>query len=169
DFLGGARDFTVVVQPTARQTIRGVRTTKDYLLVSMLDDVRGALHRYRYEDGAWTGEQLPAPEMGDVGVVGTDAHTDRFFFVFSSFLQPSTLYLTEADGAVQPVRQLPAMFDADGLVVAQFEALSADGTRVPYFVVRREDVALDGTNPTQLYAYGGFEISQTPSYSALTG
>lgn len=168
-FLDGGRDFTIVVQPTERQTIQGVRTTKSYLLVSMLDNVRGALHRYRFEDGAWHGEQLPAPEMGEVGVVSTDASTDRFFFVFSNFLQPTTLYLADADGSVEEVRQLPPQFAAEGLTVQQLEATSADGTRVPYFVVHREDLALDGTNPTQLYAYGGFEVAMTPSYSALTG
>ena len=168
-FLGGGRDFSVVVQPTARQTIESVRATEGYLLVAMLDNVRGELHRFRYEGGAWHGERLPAPEMGEVGVVSADAHTDRFFFTSESFLQPTTLYLAEADGAVRPVRQLPPMFDADGLAVEQFEATSADGTRVPYFLVHRADVALDGTNPTLLYGYGGFEIAMTPSYSSLTG
>ena len=176
-FLRGARDpstgsgqaFEVVVQPTERQTIQSVRATKGYLLVAMLDDVRGALHRFRYEDGAWHGERLPAPEMGEVGVGSTDAHTDRFFFTFSSLLQPTTLYLAEEDGSVREVRRLPPQFDAEGLTVQQLEATSADGTRVPYFVVHRADVALDGTNPTLLYGYGGFEVAMTPSYSALTG
>ncbi|MDX1420710.1 MAG: prolyl oligopeptidase family serine peptidase [Rubricoccaceae bacterium] len=168
-FLGGARDFQVVVEPTERQTIEGVQTTRSYLLVALLDNVQGELHRFRYEDGAWRGERLPVPALGDVGVASTDAHTDRFFFTYSSFLQPTTLYLADEDGRVEAVRQLPAMFDAEGLTVQQLEATSADGTRVPYFVVHREGLALDGTNPTLLYGYGGFEVALTPSYSAVTG
>ena len=47
--------------------------------------------------------------------------------------------------------------------------MSTDGTKIPYFVVHRKDIKLDGNNPTLLYAYGGFEVSQTPAYSATTG
>ena len=168
-FLDGGRDFELVFEPSERQTVQGVRTTKDYLLVSLLDNVQGRLLRFHYEDGAWHSEPIPAPELGDVGVGSTSPHANRFFFTFSSFLQPTTLYLAGEDGAVEPVRELPPQFDAAGLTVQQFEAESADGTRVPYFVVHREDLALDGTNPTQLYAYGGFEVAMTPSYGALTG
>jgi prolyl oligopeptidase len=70
---------------------------------------------------------------------------------------------------VREVRRMPAMFDAENLVVEQHETASRDGTRVPYFVVRHRDTRMDGTNPTLLYAYGGFEISMTPTYGAVTG
>jgi prolyl oligopeptidase len=63
----------------------------------------------------------------------------------------------------------PAKFDASNLVAEQREAVSSDGTRIPYFLVHRKDIKLDGNNPTLLYAYGGFEVSQTPNYSATTG
>jgi len=63
----------------------------------------------------------------------------------------------------------PAKFDASGLVAEQREAVSTDGTKIPYFLVHRKDMKLDGNNPTLLYAYGGFEASETPNYSATTG
>jgi prolyl oligopeptidase len=63
----------------------------------------------------------------------------------------------------------PAKFDASGLIAEQREAVSTDGTRIPYFLVHRKDIKLDGNNPTLLYAYGGFEASQTPTYSATNG
>src|SRR5690606_21431531 len=59
--------------------------------------------------------------------------------------------------------------DASGLQVSQHEAVSADGTRVPYFQVARKDLALDGSNPTLLNGYGGFEVSRLPSYSGSVG
>ncbi len=169
DFVAGERDFDVVVAPTDRQTVRSVSDTRDYLLVSMLNEVRAELWRYRRQGGEWVGERIEAPELGSVGVGSTDIHTNRFFFTYSSFDQPTTLYLAEADGSVRQVRRVPEMFDADGLHVEQHTATSKDGTVVPFFIVHGEDMPHDGSNATLLHGYGGFEISQTPSYSAIVG
>ncbi|MBW3571438.1 MAG: prolyl oligopeptidase family serine peptidase [Gemmatimonadetes bacterium] len=167
-FLAGERDFQVVVQPDARSTIQGVSSTRDHLLVEMLNNVRGELRRFTLRDGRWTGETVPAPELGSVYVTETSPLDNRYFFTFTGFTQPTTLYLSDGSD-VREVRRLPEMFDASNLVVEQFEAASRDGTRIPYFVVRRRDVALNGENPTLLYAYGGFEVAQTPAYSATVG
>ena len=168
-FLEGDREFVTVFAPGDRQTVEGTATTQSSLLVTTLDEVKGRLTRYRYEDGEWIASAVEVPDLGTVSVVSADDESDRFFFNYSSFLQPSSLYLADEDGTVELVRQLPAQFDADGLVVQTRTATSADGTEVPYFVVHREGIEFDGTNPTQLYGYGGFEVSLTPSYSALTG
>ncbi|NNF56966.1 MAG: S9 family peptidase [Rhodothermaceae bacterium] len=168
-FLNGDPNFQVVLQPTDRQTINSVSSTKDYLLVSLLDNVRGELHRFQFDDGEWSGARVDAPTLGRVGLASTDNTTNRFFFTYTNYLQPTTLYLAEPDGTVEAVRQLPPMFDAEGMTVQQFMATSEDGTQVPYFVVHDEAIALDGTNPTLLYAYGGFEVALTPSYSATVG
>jgi prolyl oligopeptidase len=169
DFLAGGRDFRLLLRPGDRQTIRGVRSTQDHLLLSMLDNVQSELRRYSLTDGRWTYETVPAPELGSIGIGATSPFTNRYFFTFSGYTQPTTLYLAEADGSVREVQRMPAMFDASGLVVEQHETRSRDGTRIPYFTVHREDIQLDGDNPTLLYAYGGFEVSMTPGYSALTG
>jgi prolyl oligopeptidase len=169
DFLAGARGFELMLQPTDRQTVNSVSATSDYLLVSMLDNVRGELRRYSYADGRWSFEPVPAPAMGNVGVAATSPHSNRYFFTYSGFTQPTTLYLAGEDGSVRDVRSLPEMWKAEGQRVEQYEVRSRDGTRIPYFVVRAEDLEMDGTNPTLLYAYGGFEVSMTPSYSPATG
>jgi prolyl oligopeptidase len=169
DFIAGSRAFQVLLQPTDRQTVDGISATRDYLMVRMLDNVQGELRRYRFADGRWSHEAVPAPEMGAIGVAATSPFTNRYFFTYSSFNQPTTLYLADEDGSVRPVRSLPAMFDASNLVVEQHETPSRDGTRIPYFVVRHRDTVMDGSNPTLLYAYGGFELSMTPSYGAVTG
>ena len=67
------------------------------------------------------------------------------------------------------VKQLPPQFDASTEVVEQLQATSKDGTKVPYFAVHRQGMKLDGTNPTLLYAYGGFEVPQTPRYDPVLG
>jgi prolyl oligopeptidase len=169
-FLAGGREFRLVLRPGDRQTISSVRTTRDHLLVGMLDNVQGELRRYTLaDDGEWTYETVPAPEMGSIGIGSTSPTTNRYFFTYSGYTQPTTLYLAEEDGSVREVQRMPAMYDATGLVVEQHETTSRDGTRIPYFVVRPADLVFDGDNPTLLYAYGGFESSMTPGYSALVG
>ena len=170
-FLGGDREFALLLETGERQTVTGVSTTRNLLLVNLLDEVSGELRRYRYDDAAdgWRHEVVPAPEMGSIAVTATSPLDDRYFFTYSGFTQPPTLYLDAGAGEVREVRRMPAMFDSNGLVVEQHHATSADGTRVPYFVVRPADVAAAADAPTLLYAYGGFEVSMTPSYSPVTG
>jgi prolyl oligopeptidase len=169
EFLDGGRDFRLVLRPGERQTISSVRTTRDHLLVGMLDNVQSELRRYSYRNGEWSYERVPAPEMGSIGVRATSPTTNRYFFSYSGYTQPTTLYLAETDGSVCEVRRMPEMFDVSGLVVEQHEATSPDGTRIPYFIIHREDLPLNGDNPTLLHAYGGFEVSLTPGYSSLVG
>ncbi|MGH7444802.1 MAG: prolyl oligopeptidase family serine peptidase [Longimicrobiales bacterium] len=168
-FLDGARDFSIVVQPAERETIQSIATTRDYALVTMLNNVRGELRRYTFADGAWTYETVTAPALGSIDVAATSPYTNRYFFSYSGFTQPTTLYYAGDDGAVAEAQRMPEMFDADGLVVEQHDATSKDGTRIPYFIVHREGMPHDGQNPTLLYAYGGFEVALTPDYSAILG
>src|SRR5205809_1080107 len=118
DFLGGRRAFQLVMQPGPRETINGVTSTRDYLLLNVLNNVRGELRRYRYQDGRWTFEKVPAPDLGTVGVVARSATSNRYFFTFTNFIQPAMLYVTAADGGVAKVRRLRALFGAAGLFVA---------------------------------------------------
>ncbi len=168
-FFGGARDFAIVLEPAERETIQSVSTTRDHVLVRMLNNVRGELRQYTFADGAWIYENVPAPELGSIRVVATSPHTNRYFFTYGGFTQPTTLYQAGRDGGIREVQRMPEMFAADGLVVEQQEATSRDGTRIPYFLVHREGMPRDGANPTLLYAYGGFEVAQTPDYAAITG
>lgn len=169
DFLAGKRAFQLVMQPGPHETINNVSSTRDYLLLNLLNNVRGELRRGRYQSGRWTFDKVPAPDLGTVGVAATSPYSNRYFFTFTNFIQPTTLYVTAEDGSVAEVKRLPAMFDATGLVVEQKEATSQDGTKIPFFVVHRRDIRYDGTNPTLFGAYGGFEIANTPSYSSHTG
>ncbi|MGQ0560409.1 MAG: prolyl oligopeptidase family serine peptidase [Gemmatimonadota bacterium] len=169
DFLQGRREFQILLQPGARETVEGTSTTRDYLLVSMLNNVRGQLRRYRHQDGRWTHDTVPAPELGTISIAETSPTDNRYFFSYAGFTQPTTLYLTDASGTAREVQRMPELFAAKDLVVTQLEATSKDGTRIPYFLVKHKRVHAHGKNPTLLYAYGGFEISMTPSYSATVG
>jgi len=158
----------VIFQPGPRQSVGDIEATRDALLAPGFDNVRGRLWRFTLANGQWRQEQIALPQTGVVSIAGASTADARAFATYEDFLTPSTLYAL--DGA-QPrsVRSLPAQFDASPYVMEQLEAISADGTRIPYFIVARRDMQPTGQNPTLLYAYGGFQLSQVPSYNAYIG
>ena len=170
-WLAGKREVTVLFEPTARKSLASVSATKNFLILNELDNVRSRPELLRFADGRWTRTNLEAPTFGNVGVHGIDAEeSDDYFMTVTDFLTPSSLYLGKAgETGREKLKGLPEFFKADGLEIQQFEAASKDGTRVPYFQVSRKGLKLDGTNPTLLYGYGGFEISMLPNYSPGSG
>jgi prolyl oligopeptidase len=132
--------------------------------------VKGSAFAYDYKDGKWTRTRLDLPKNVSVGVGSASSRDDEVFLSVSGYLTPNSLYLADAStGAVKLVKSTPPRFDATGLTVDQFEATSSDGTKIPYFVVHRANMKLDGQNPTLLYAYGGFQVSMLPGYSGNVG
>lgn len=162
---------TLVWTPGPRDALGGVRTTKNKLLITTLSNVQGRAWVYTPKaGGGWTSSRLAVPDNLTVNFGSTDDNSDLAFVGTSGFLTPSTLYLADtATGALEQVKSIAPKFDASGLVVEQLEATSTDGTKIPYFVVRPKDIKYDGSTPTLLNAYGGFQVSQTPNYSATTG
>jgi len=162
---------SVVFAPTATEFVQAVTGTKDYLLVTTLENVQGRAYIYaRDAKGVWTRKKLDVPDNRTVGIVSAGRTDNRFFLGLTGFLTPSSFLLGDAgSGVVKEAKTLPPQFDASRDVVEQLTAVSKDGTKVPYFVVRRKDLKYDGTNPTLLTAYGGFQVSETPTYSATVG
>jgi prolyl oligopeptidase len=171
DFIAGKRDFKVLFEPTPRTSLESFRTTRNYVVVNALDNIRSRLYAHSLQDGVWTQRELPTPAFGSVDLDPVDGlRTDEYFLTTTDFLTPNTLSYGRIGAAPsEPLKQSPGFFDARGLRVSQHEAISKDGTRVPYFQVSRADVKLDGSNATLLYGYGGFQISSTPGYSAGVG
>jgi prolyl oligopeptidase len=162
---------TLVYAPTARQALQSVSASKDVLLVDILDNVRGRTLLYKPgPNGGWAKSALNLPDNASVGIVDASADDDKALISVTSFLTPPSLWLADAAaGTARQIKAQPPKFDASNLVAEQYEATSTDGTRIPYFLVHRRDMPLNGNNPTLLYAYGGFEASMTPSYSSTTG
>jgi prolyl oligopeptidase len=170
DFLGKAARIAVVIAPGERSAIESVTTTRSTVLVNVLDDVISRLLRFTHDDEGWHQHELDVPAMGTVTIVAADDRTDRYFFNYASFLTPSSLFEADAaTGTRSRVRAEPAWFDSEGMSVEQHHATSADGERIPYFVVTPAGYEPDGTRPTLLSAYGGFEVSRTPFYSGIIG
>ncbi|MGW7436484.1 prolyl oligopeptidase family serine peptidase [Streptomyces sp. NPDC054849] len=168
-FLAGEREPEVLFTPDERVALAGYSWTRNHLILSTRADVSSGMELLTPGPGGWSRAPLPGvPPLSTASVTCTDPDVgDEYFHHVSGFLQPSTLYRGTAGGDSESLKQSPALFDTAGLTVRQYFATSADGTRVPYFVVGPED--RPGPGPTLLYGYGGFEISMVPQYSAVTG
>jgi prolyl oligopeptidase len=165
-----------VFAPNGKQSVSSVEQTKDALIINYLDTVQSKLARAYTKDGAWTFEDLPFPEKGDIGLSSVDAYGDLILATFENFLVPSSILMAHAGlehpaADVKPVtlKSLPARFDSSKFKVEQLWAVSRDGTQVPYFLISDKGMKADGTTPVLIYGYGGFEISQGPYYPGVTG
>jgi len=157
--------------PGPRESLGDVAATRDRLFITTLDNVRGRAFVYTpVKDGGWTHARLPLTDNLSLDVADVDRGSDLAFISASGFLDPNGVWLADADtGDLKLAKSLPAKFDGSKDVVEQFEATSTDGTKIPYFVVHRRDIKYDGSTPTLMTAYGGFQVSNTPYYSAATG
>ncbi|WP_307849067.1 prolyl oligopeptidase family serine peptidase [Micromonospora sp. U56] len=167
-FLAGARELAVLFRPDARTALSDYLWTRNHLILATLADVRSRLEVLTPGETGWRREPLAGvPEFDHSRIVKTDPdHNDAYLLASEGFLQPAALRLGQVGGAVETLKREPAFFDPDGLAVRQFFATSADGTRVPYFVVGDPDAP---GGPTLLTGYGGYEVSQTPDYSGIVG
>jgi len=168
-FLSGSRSFRILFQPTQRTSLTSFSTTRDFLLVGIMDNIASRLYEFRYRAGEWPQNEIPVPRMGAAAVSATTPLSNDYFLTYTDFLTPSTLQLVRNGGQPQTAKTMPVFFNAEGQKVEQLETTSADGTRIPYFLVRRKDLKLNGVNPTLLTGYGGFQIPSRPSYRSLDG
>ena len=157
--------------PGPRESVSGFTATRDRLVVSIYQNVKGRVLVFaRSPRGQWTRTAMSLPDNVSTDVGSADRHGSRVFINVTGFLTPSSVWLADASrGTAQKVKTLAPRFDASRSVVEQLEATSSDGTKIPYFVVHPKSMQRDGSNPTILYAYGGFEVSLTPNYSPYVG
>jgi prolyl oligopeptidase len=164
----GAHRVAVLYTPDSRSAIDEVVAGRDAVYASIYQDVTGSIHAFRARaDGSWSEARLALPAGGSTHIVSANTWGPEAQFRFESYTTPTTLYADAGDERPVAIKSLPARFDASNLATEQFFATSQDGTRVPYFVTGPKN--LGGPAPTVLYGYGGFEVSETPSYSANFG
>ena len=181
---GNVDDMHVLFKPTRSTSLESYTFTQSILCLSILDNVKckRVFYAYTKDQGgmSWNrlGRDTDQPSMETLSCWEHDFHGDNFLWVSKTgFITPSTVSLVNAlelanmGERIEPIvtKKSPAFFNASGLVVSQHFCDSVDGTRIPYFQIARKDLALDGSNPTLLYGYGGFEISMLPYYSATRG
>jgi prolyl oligopeptidase len=170
-FMSGNRNFDILFEPTDTTALDSFGFTKDHLLINVLDDVKNRIEVLTHSPEGWKREPLRgAPNFGTVSVNPVDPDESNDYFMTSTdYLTPTTLSIATVGSDPVELKRLPQFFDSKGLAITQHFATSADGTRVPYFMVAQKDLKPTGDHPTLLYGYGGFEISLQPSYSATVG
>ncbi len=160
-----------IFEPTDRQSIGGVRVMQDRVVVAISDNVVGrlAVFHNRGEFG-WPRTDIAVPDNSAVGLGDSSKARGQVFLSTQGFLTPPTLSVADVStAALTELRSSPAKFDASTHVTEQFEARSSDGTMIPYFVTRPRDMAMDGSAPTILFGYGGFQVSFPPAYKPEMG
>ena len=162
--------INTILTPNENASISQVSTTKNKLLVNSLINVTSQLSVYQFKDNKWSSSLVEAPKLGTISIVSTNQLDDQYFFDFKNFLTPSTLYYANAnENKFKKQKSLTSYFDANQYEVKQFKAKSKYGTLIPYFIVSHKEMEYNGQNPTLIYAYGGFEVSISPFYSATYG
>ena len=160
---------TLVWAPGPRQTRQGGAATANSLYVNLLDNVRGRVLKFDHEGGQWVSRTVDLPQNATLGVAAASSKSDEVMFSVTDFLTPSTLYYSADGNAPSVIKTSPARFDASGMAIEQYEATSADGTKIPYFIVRPRGMALNAGTPTLLTGYGGFQVPRLPGYLGSTG
>jgi prolyl oligopeptidase len=176
-YLAGEREFVPLFVPTPTRSLAGLAATRSHVVLDILDNVASRLEEWRTEGGHWQRREVQAPFPGTIHVrtlhdpmIERDAWAEAYWVNYADFLTPDSLMLgATGSDTREAVKSRPRFFDAEGMRVEQHATTSKDGTRVPYFVVWPKGAQADGRNPTVLYGYGGFEISQQPWYSGIYG
>ena len=180
EFLAGERSLHTLFTPEPTVSLQSWSWTRDYLLLNLLRDVSSEIQVL--EPAAdWQATALDAcPPLHTVDAYAVDDEDETagndYWLISTGFTTPSTLSrgtLGAAagtdEGTAAAVKSSPSFFDSSDCTVEQHFAVSADGTRVPYFQVAHQAMVLDGGNPTVLSGYGGFEQALTPAYSGVVG
>ena len=160
---------SLVWAPGYRQTKQGSTVTGGGLYVALLDNVVGKVLKFKFADGKWSSTQVALPDNATIGIAASSDETDQIMYTVSGFLEPTTLYYTDGTTPLAVLKTSPAYFDPAGASVEQYEAVSKDGTKIPYFIVKPKGMKTDGSTATLLTGYGGFQVPRLPAYLGSTG
>ncbi|HMY15429.1 MAG TPA: prolyl oligopeptidase family serine peptidase [Polyangium sp.] len=172
DFRAGKREFHVLFEPKPNTSLDDYSTTKSHIITVELEDVKSSVFVHTRTKDGFKREKLAIGTMGSASAWAFDRHTsDDYWLMEDGFANPQALSLGTLGkkDAAKLVKKNPDFYDASGLEVSQHFVTSKDGTKVPYFQISKKNLPLDGTAPTVMHGYGGFEISMKPAYIAKTG
>lgn len=160
----------LVFEASASQSVEDIAIGKSDIIIQYLEHVAGkAMRLKRKKKGGWKAKEIGLPENGVVSIVSAGGGTDDALISFESLTTPDTLYFVSAEDKVNRISAVPDFYDASDVVVEQRFATSADGTKVPYFLMAKGDVLEKGDAPTMQYGYGGFLAAILPVYYSDPG
>lgn len=166
-------DLEVVFKPTDKKFLESVMTTKNHLILTETDNIVSKIVKVDLLGiNDWVLEELTLGSHGMSSISAFDSETDQYLAQHVDFLNPVSTYLANAgerNHGFTLLTKSPQRFRADDLEVQRLQAVSADGTVIPYFVVSKKSLKMDQKNPTLIYGYGGFELSMQPSYLGAFG
>ena len=160
-----------ILEPTPRQSVEDVDVFDERIFATLYDNVRGRVSVFtdKGEFGGWQQNPLQAPENVAIHLGSSSRKQEKAFYTYEGFLTPPTLNLANVAALTSDrVKEAPAKFDASNDLVEQFEAISRDGTKIPYFVVHPKG-ELTGKTATMMFGYGGFQVSYPPVYKPELG
>lgn len=158
------------VLPEGQDVLDDVVIVKNEILTTYMHEASTRIERFGF-DGKSRGP-IALPSIGTAGLAGA-WDGEEAFVSFTSYVVPAQIHRVDlharAPGTpakLEPWEKVGAKFSANDIEVERLYATSKDGTRVPMFVIAKKGMKRDGTNPTILYGYGGFNVNQTPAFSA---
>lgn len=167
-YLKGKTMVTTIYNPDEHSSFESLVRMKNGLVLNTTQDVQNKLYTATYADGKWSLNLVPTPDYMSVVMVTGSGATDDYFFNYSNFITPITLVHGNTT-TTEVFKTSKDYFNTANLTIDQYFVNSKDGTRIPYFMVHAKDIELDGTNPTLVYAYGGFNITSQPNYNSIMG
>jgi prolyl oligopeptidase len=148
----------------SQETLQSVRFINNQLVLNYLKDARSQIKIY--DTNGKLVREVELPGIGSAGGFGGKRHDTETFYTYSSYNTPPVIYHYDMKtGKSTLFRQAEVKFNPADYEVKQVFYNSKDGTRVPMFITHKKGIKLDGSNPTLLYGYGGFNVSQTPGFS----
>jgi prolyl oligopeptidase len=149
--------------PESENSLKGVSYVGGRLIASYLEDATTRVKVFDTDGNHLHDVDLPG--IGSASGFGGEKDQNEVFYSFSSFTQPTTIYKYNIkENKSELFRKSQVKFEPENFTTKQVFYKSKDGTEIPMFIVHKKGLELDGTNPTLLYAYGGFNISMTPSF-----
>ena len=161
----GAKDQWKVIVPETKSLLESVNAAGGKLFLNYLQDVASHVYQYTY-DGVKENE-IAMPSLGTASGFGGYKDDKEVFFTFTSFTYPPTIYrYSIAEKKISEFRGSTVKFNPADYATEQVFYPSKDETKIPMFIVYKKGLKRDGTNPTLLYAYGGFNVNLNPGFSA---
>ncbi len=152
------------VVPESADTLNGVSFLNNQFVLNYMKDAATKIRIYE-TSGKWL-RDVELPGIGSAGGFGGRRGDHETFYTYSSFNAPPTIYSFDMkSGRSMMFKKAGAKVDPSQFEVKQVFYPSKDGTKVPMFISYKKGIKLDGSNPTILYGYGGFNIPSTPSFS----